>query len=114
MRCAERDFEYIGATGLTEPEIPADDESLDLLPEFCIYKDEGCALAGSCLKCPFPRCVEEQPLGRSKRLRKHRDKEIVRLRTKEKKTCSEIASRCKVSIRTVYRALNQYGRKLND
>ena len=28
---------------------------LDLRPEFCQYRDEGCELAGSCLNCPFAR-----------------------------------------------------------
>ena len=26
---------------------------LDLRPEFCHYRDEGCDLAKSCLNCPF-------------------------------------------------------------
>jgi DNA-directed RNA polymerase specialized sigma subunit len=91
-----------------------DDDSLDLLPEFCIYEDEGCELAESCLECPFSQCIEERRLGRSKRNRKHRDKEIVRLRAKEKKTIREIASICNVGVRTVNRALKHHRRKLNE
>ena len=28
---------------------------IDLPPEFCRYRDEGCELAESCLDCPFPQ-----------------------------------------------------------
>ncbi len=36
----------------------------DLPPEYCRYRDEGCDLADSCLDCPFPQCIYEQPRGR--------------------------------------------------
>ena len=36
----------------------------DLPPEYCHYRDEGYELAGSCLNCPFPQCVYDEPGGR--------------------------------------------------
>ena len=35
----------------------------DSLPEHARYKDEGCELSPSCLRCPLPRCqYDERPL----------------------------------------------------
>ncbi|MFH1031210.1 MAG: hypothetical protein V1767_01365 [Chloroflexota bacterium] len=31
-----------------------DEFELDLPPEFCQYRDEGCEVATSCLRCPLP------------------------------------------------------------
>ncbi len=68
MKRVEKDLERIGAIRLSEPngnfEENPNDKPLDLLPEYCIYKDEGCKLAASCLDCPFPRCMDDQPRGR--------------------------------------------------
>jgi len=50
----------------------------DLPPEFCRYRDEGCELADSCLNCPFPQCIYEQPRGKQRWLKKARDLEICR------------------------------------
>ncbi len=36
----------------------------DLVPEYCQYQDEGCELAQSCLNCPFPSCIYDEPRGR--------------------------------------------------
>ena len=56
-------------------------EELDLPPEYCNYQDEGCEFANSCLSCPFPQCIYEQPRGRQRWLKKLRDKEMIRLLT---------------------------------
>lgn len=77
----------------------------DLLPEYCQYKDEGCEFAVSCLDCPFPRCVYEQPGGKQCWLKKLRDREIARLFGREGKGVKELALMFGVSQRTVQRAL---------
>jgi|WetSurMetagenome_2_1015567.scaffolds.fasta_scaffold640977_2 hypothetical protein len=97
---------------LPDPEEIPNDRSPDLLPEFTDYQDEGCKLATSCLKCPFPHCVDDRSRGRKKWPRELRDKEIVRLRLEEKKTDREIAAFFNVTPRTVYNALARYRRKL--
>ena len=33
----------------------------DLLPEEFPYEDKGCELFPSCLNCPFPDCLKEEP-----------------------------------------------------
>lgn len=79
----------------------------DLLPEFCHYRDEGCDLAESCLNCPFPQCVYEQPRGRQRLLKNRRDGEIARMFRDESKEVKELALMFGVSQRTVQRALKK-------
>jgi len=49
----------------------------DLPPEHCYYRDDGCEVAtvylghkSSCLSCPFPGCIYDQPGGRQRWLKK--------------------------------------------
>ncbi len=89
----------------------------DLPPEFCHYRDEGCDLASSCLNCPYPQCVYEQPGGKQRWLKAMRNREIVRLFTGEGKEVKEIALMFGVSTRTVQRALGKTlvkGERLKD
>ena len=87
---------------------PTFDTELDLPPEFCHYKDEGCELAESCLNCPFPGCIYDEHGGKQRLLKRQRDAEIVRLFKKEAKGVKELASIFGVSQRTVQRALKNY------
>ena len=87
------------------------DIELDLPPEYCRYRDDGCELADSCISCPFPKYVYDQPRGRQRWLKSLRDKEIVRLFTAEGREVKELALRFGVSQRTVQRAL---GRAKNE
>ena len=78
---------------------------LDLPPEYCHYRDEGCELAASCLNCPFARCVYDEPGGKQRWLKKLRDREMVRLFTDEGKGVKELSQIFGVSKRTVQRTL---------
>ena len=82
-----------------------DDMELDLPPEFCHYRDDGCDLAESCLNCPFPGCVYDEYGGRQHWLKKSRDREIARRFSTEGKGIRELAQLFGVSERTVQRAL---------
>lgn len=86
-------------------EVNQDSNRLDLPPEFCQYRDEGCDLARSCLDCPFPHCVYELPGGRQRWLKKRRDSEINRLFAGEGKEVKELAKMYGISQRTIQRAL---------
>jgi len=57
----------------------ASDNVPDLPPEYCHYRDEGCEYAGSCLGCPFPQCLYDEPRGRQRWLKDLRNREINRL-----------------------------------
>lgn len=35
------------------------------LPEDAIYRDTGCRISPSCLRCPLPRCIYDEPNPRS-------------------------------------------------
>jgi hypothetical protein len=111
----ERVERYLsGAAGFHSPE-PFDgpddaellQEELDLLPEFCHFRDEGCPLSPSCLECPFPKCAYEKE-HQSRRIAHYiREKEIRRVYTAEKPSIRDLASRFQVSRRTVQRALQE-------
>ena len=81
------------------------DIELDLSPEYCRYRDDGCDLADSCLNCPFSECIYDEPGGRQHWLKGLRDKEMVRLFSAEGKGIKELALIFGVSQRTVQRAL---------
>jgi hypothetical protein len=80
------------------------DGGFDLLPEEVDWRDEGCEAFSSCLNCPLPRCLEEQPRGQQKLRMKARDGRMVELR-RGGKSVKAIADLFRVSQRTVQRAL---------
>lgn len=82
----------------------------DALPEDCKYQDEGCEFARSCLNCPFPVCIYEEPRGKQRWLKKQRDKEILRLLRKGKNQ-NELSLMFSVSKRTIQRAVKKYTSK---
>ena len=86
-------------------ELERDDVVLDLPPEYCHYRDEGCEFASSCLNCPLSKCIYDEPGGRQRWLKRQRDKQIVRLFTAEGKEVKELALMFGISQRTVQRAL---------
>ena len=82
-----------------------DEIELDLPPEYCHYRDEGCDLADSCLNCPFTGCIYDEPGGMQRWLKRLRAREMARLVTTEGKGIKELAVTFDVSQRTVQRAL---------
>ena len=84
-----------------------DESDLDLLPEYCRYRDDGCEFADSCLNCPFPECIYAQPGGRQRWLKRLRDKEVLRLFTAQGKGIKELALMFGVSQRTIQRILKR-------
>jgi hypothetical protein len=85
----------------------------DLPPEFCHYRDEGCEYADSCLACPFPQCLFDEPRGRQRWLKDLRNKEIKKLYNNGWKI-SERAPLFGVSQRTIQRALSGEKRNINQ
>ncbi len=83
----------------------ANEIELDLPPEYCHYRDEGCDLAVSCLDCPFTRCIYEESGGKQRWLKRLRAREMARLFTTMGKGVKELALIFGVSQRTVQRAL---------
>jgi len=81
---------------------------LDLPPEYCHYQDSGCEFSDSCLNCPLPVCVYDQPGGKRSLQKRQRAHEMARLFADEGKGTSEIARIFNVSQRTVQRWLRAY------
>ena len=81
------------------------DIKLELPPEYCHYRDNGCDLADSCLNCPLPKCIYDEPGGRQHWVKGLRDREMARLFSTEGKGMRELALVFGVSQRTVQRAL---------
>jgi len=80
---------------------------MDLPPEYCHYRDEGCDLAQSCLNCPFPRCVYEIPRGRQHLLKGRRNQQILSQYHNEGKGVKELATAFGISQRTIQRVLKE-------
>jgi hypothetical protein len=87
---------------------PIFDTELDLPPEYCHYKDEGCELAESCLNCPFPGCIYDVPRGKQHLLKSRRDRQILHQFQKEGRGVKELAIAFGISQRTVQRVLKNY------
>jgi len=79
---------------------------IDRASEFANWHDTGCELWSSCLSCPFPRCIEEEPHGRQKYELLKRAMLIKTMRD-EGKSIREISSAVHKSIRTIQRTLNR-------
>jgi hypothetical protein len=77
----------------------------ELLPEEFPYEDRGCELFPSCLNCPFPHCIREEPWGKEKFLKRRRAERMMELK-EEGKSVGEIARIFELSTRTVQRWLN--------
>jgi len=78
--------------------------TVDNLPEYTRYRDEGCEAAPSCLNCPFPRCLEESPRARQVAATAVIARHLTTLR-RQGMTSAQIARACGKSRRTVQRLL---------
>jgi DNA-binding transcriptional ArsR family regulator len=77
----------------------------DLPPEYCHYRDEGCEFADSCLNCPYPQCLYDEPRGKQRWLKALRNKKIAGLFSSGGLGVKELALMFGLSQRTVQRAL---------
>jgi len=94
-------------TSALEPEFEKNlsETEQDLRPEFCHYRDEGCELFDSCLSCPLPQCIYDEPRGRQHLLKEMRNREMMRMYIDESRGVKELALMFGTSQRTVQRAL---------
>lgn len=79
----------------------------DLIPEDINWKDTGCEVHSSCLKCPREKCIEEESRGRQKLRMNARSRQMALLR-RQGKNVTEIARLYSVSERTVQRSLSGF------
>ena len=76
----------------------------DALPEHLEYRDSGCDLAPSCLRCPLVRCRYDEPGGARALLQSSRD-EAVQRRREEGAGIDGLAAEFALSRRSVFRIL---------
>ncbi len=72
------------------------------------YKDTGCKYFPSCLNCPLPECLYDDPQGLSKyraQLRLERDRDTAAIILRENLTPKEAAGRFGKTERTIFRIL---------
>ena len=81
----------------------------DTLPEHTPYRDSGCDLAPSCLRCPLARCQFDVPGGAEKLLAERRDREITLLRRRHRAPIDMLAETYGLSRRSIFRILRAHG-----
>ena len=75
----------------------------DTLPEHAEYRDTGCDLAPSCLRCPMRRCQFDEP---SPDVAVHaRDREIAMLRRRHRVPIDMLAGTYGLTRRSIFRIL---------
>lgn len=78
----------------------------DIPPDNINWQDRGCELFPSCLNCPLPQCIEEEPRGKQRLRMLARDSQMVQMKQQGKST-AEIARFFHLSQRTVQRSLSR-------
>ena len=77
----------------------------DMLPDYADYRDTGCDLAPSCLRCPMRRCQYDEP---SPEVAVHaRDREIVMLRRRHRVPIDMLAGTYGLTRRSIFRILRE-------
>lgn len=80
----------------------------DTLPDNAGYRDTGCELFRSCLRCPLARCQYDEPPNRRRGLLLDaRDREIAMLRRRYDAPISLLASTYGLTRRTIFRILSE-------
>ena len=80
---------------------------VDVVPERYPYRDEGCEISPSCLKCPLPQCKYDDPGWIQRQKRKERDSQVVSSLLKDGLSVPGAAARFALSQRTVFRILGR-------
>ncbi len=107
-----RERSSLSAPTLIDPEQRHDNGRkvrIDALPEHLAYRDDGCDLAPSCLRCPLVRCRYDEPGGARALFQVPRD-EALRRRREEGIAIDALAAEFGLSRRSVFRVLAK-GRK---
>ena len=79
----------------------------DRLPDYSEYRDQGCDLSPSCLRCPLPKCRHDKQEGGRRVSKRLRDLEIFRQRTASDRSVSELATEFDLSKRTIQRIIRR-------
>jgi hypothetical protein len=88
---------------------PGDTSALlaDVVPERYPYRDEGCEVSPSCLRCPLPQCKYDDPGWFYRQKREERDREVLAALREAGLSVPEVAARFALSQRTIFRILSR-------
>ena len=103
-----REFRELVVDGVGAPEHFAPvqpDTGRDSRPEFVHYRDVGCEISPSCLRCPLPQCRYDDPGWLRRRIKEKRDQQVLKARDQDDLGPSDLAQRFNVSRRTIHRIL---------
>jgi hypothetical protein len=79
----------------------------DRLPDYSEYRDQGCDLSPSCLRCLLPKCRHDKQEGGRRVSKRLRDLEILRQRTASGRSVSDLAREFDLSKRTIQRIIRR-------
>lgn len=82
----------------------------DTLPEHADYRDTGCDLFASCLRCPLARCKYDEPATARRASIAARDREIALLRRRHRAPIGMLAGTYGLTPRTIFRILSEQRR----
>ncbi len=77
---------------------------IDALPEHVDFRDTGCELSTTCLRCPLERCRYDEPGGARRLVQGSRDVAVQRFR-EEGTGIDALATQFGISRRSVFRIL---------
>ena len=80
---------------------------MDVVPERFPYRDEGCELSPSCLRCPLPQCKYDDPGWYQREQRRERDGRVVEALWNGGLSVHEASLRFDLSQRTIFRILKR-------
>ena len=80
---------------------------IDAVPESYPYRDDGCEVSPSCLRCPLPQCKYDDPGWFQRQKRDVRDREVVTALRQDGLSVPEAAARFTLSQRTIFRILSR-------
>jgi len=79
--------------------------AMDVLPEYFPYRDDGCDVSRTCLRCPLPQCKYDNPGWLARVRRDTRDQQVLAAHRCGNDSINDLARRFGLSIRTVHRIL---------
>ena len=80
---------------------------IDVVPESYPYRDDGCEVSPSCLRCPLPQCKYDDPGWFQRQKRKGRDREVMAALQENGMSVLDVAARFALSERTIFRILRR-------
>ena len=80
---------------------------IDAVPESYPYRDDGCEIAPSCLRCPLPQCKYDDPGWLRRQQRDQRDREVLTEILERRLSVAQVSARFALSQRTVFRILKR-------